>query len=171
MKFRKKLELWRSASSLTKDDLQLDPNGPAAGRGPDLSRIPTRTSGRFLNRIVSTLLASRVSEHRLDTLDRQLVIPSFELRACLLQPVKVRHVGTERPLLARERWARARRRPRRSARPGRRPVRRRRRRIGLPARAGSDGSQAARQVSLGGDQEGRPRVARRAPMVNLVERL
>ncbi len=41
VKFRKKLELWRSASSLTKDDLQLDPNGPAAGRGPDLSRIPS----------------------------------------------------------------------------------------------------------------------------------
>ena len=40
VRFRKKLELWRSASSLTKDDLQLDPNGPAAGRGPDLSRIP-----------------------------------------------------------------------------------------------------------------------------------
>src|SRR5271165_2295835 len=40
VRFRKKLELWRSAPSLTKDDLQLDPNGPAAGRGPDLSRIP-----------------------------------------------------------------------------------------------------------------------------------
>ncbi|MGO8898615.1 MAG: protein kinase domain-containing protein [Isosphaeraceae bacterium] len=41
VRFRKKLEPWRSASSLTKDDLQLDPNGPAAGRGPDLSRIPS----------------------------------------------------------------------------------------------------------------------------------
>ncbi|MBV8309971.1 MAG: hypothetical protein JO344_06260, partial [Planctomycetaceae bacterium] len=41
VKFRKKFEPWRSASSLTKDDLQLDPNGPAAGRGPDLRRIPS----------------------------------------------------------------------------------------------------------------------------------
>ena len=41
VRFRKKLEVWRSASSLTKDDLQLDPNGPAAGRGPDLNRIPS----------------------------------------------------------------------------------------------------------------------------------
>ncbi len=41
VKFRKKLELWRSASSLTKDDLQLDPNGPAAGRGPDPGKIPS----------------------------------------------------------------------------------------------------------------------------------
>ena len=41
VRFRKQLDLRRSAASLTKDDLQLDPTGPAAGRGPDLSRIPS----------------------------------------------------------------------------------------------------------------------------------
>jgi hypothetical protein len=41
VKFRKKLELRRPASSLTRDDLELDPNSPAADRGPDLSRIPS----------------------------------------------------------------------------------------------------------------------------------
>ena len=40
VKFRKKLEPWRLASSLTKDDLQLDPNSPAAGLGPDLTGFP-----------------------------------------------------------------------------------------------------------------------------------
>ncbi len=40
VRFRTKLEPWQSAASLTKDDLRFDPNGPAAGRGPDLSRIP-----------------------------------------------------------------------------------------------------------------------------------
>jgi serine/threonine-protein kinase len=40
VRFQKKLDQWRSAWSLTKDDLRLDPTSPAADRGPDLKRIP-----------------------------------------------------------------------------------------------------------------------------------
>jgi serine/threonine-protein kinase len=40
VKFHSKLETWRSAGSLTKDDLKQDPRSAAADRGPDLSQIP-----------------------------------------------------------------------------------------------------------------------------------
>jgi serine/threonine-protein kinase len=40
VKFQSKLELWRSAGSLTKDDLKQDPRSAAADRGPDLGQIP-----------------------------------------------------------------------------------------------------------------------------------
>ena len=40
VKFLHKLELWRSARSLTRDDLKLEPRSTAADRGPDLSHIP-----------------------------------------------------------------------------------------------------------------------------------
>ena len=40
VKFLHPLEPGRSATSLTRDDLRLDPESPAANRGPDLTRIP-----------------------------------------------------------------------------------------------------------------------------------
>src|SRR5271157_6490879 len=40
--------------------------------------------------LFSILLAPRGPEQRLDALDCKLVVPSFECRACPLQPVKVR---------------------------------------------------------------------------------
>ncbi len=41
VRFRKRLDLWRSAASLSKEDLELAPNGPAVDRGPDLRKIPS----------------------------------------------------------------------------------------------------------------------------------
>jgi hypothetical protein len=40
VRYLRKLELWRSARSLTREDLKLEPRSLAADRGPDLSRIP-----------------------------------------------------------------------------------------------------------------------------------
>jgi serine/threonine-protein kinase len=40
VRYQRKLELWRSARTLTRDDLRLDPRSLAADRSPDLSRIP-----------------------------------------------------------------------------------------------------------------------------------
>jgi serine/threonine-protein kinase len=45
VRFRKKLEPWKSSASLSSDDLMLDPNGPATGRGPDVGRIPAAPPG------------------------------------------------------------------------------------------------------------------------------
>ena len=45
VKFRKQLDHWRPSASLTKEDLLLTPQGPAAGRGPDMSQIPEAPPG------------------------------------------------------------------------------------------------------------------------------
>ena len=48
VKFRKKIGPGRPAWSLTKDDLELDPQSASGDRGPDLTQIPAPPALRIL---------------------------------------------------------------------------------------------------------------------------